>query len=238
MLDWSTRCVFFVLFLLTQSQLVDTGLSPLTQTHTNTHTSSDYVAMTHAVSQRVQYVMQPAINLWTPKVSHDGLTKGGLNAPLIHTETHRHSESPPLFSDNAWITSRQLCRSTALSLWINISHPQGLGAALPQAVMSRETCLSRDIQHSFHCFFSFFCVFLFSYYHIWVDCLRMDGWMLHLVVIETFGGSQLYPELCADPKDRQHNTNNGHKECQLDLKIGEHVNKMFIQSWLKWWIQA
>lgn len=48
----------------------------------------------------------------------------------------------------------------------------------------------------------------------------MDGWMFHLVVIEMFGGCQLYPELRPNPEDRQHNTDNGHKERQLDLETG------------------
>lgn len=62
------------------------------------------------------------------------------------------ASGPP--SDAGAITSGQFCRSAALPLRINISHPQGLGAAFPQPIISRETGLSKDIHRFFlftHC---------------------------------------------------------------------------------------
>lgn len=58
-----------------------------------------------------------------------------------HTAIHQ-KKSPDIQVDRyLLVTSRQLCRSTALTLWVDISHPQGFSAALPQTIVSCQTSL-------------------------------------------------------------------------------------------------
>lgn len=130
-------------------------------------------------------------------------------------------------SVNLWVTSGKLSRAAALSLRVDISHPQGLGAAFPQAVVSCQTGLQRQAEHSD-----------VSPIHHSVQrqtanrglsdtCLASVS---HLVVVEAFGRRQLHPELRPHSQDGQDYAHDGHEERQLDLSPKQTTNQTVHQK--------